>query len=150
MLIKKMARDGGTKKGVPVPYTAEEAVIFAVLYGLRVLKSEKKIYWAKKESLKIDEVHSTPFGKEGWRASAKGSILIGYTEITTDRFFEPKLHTFSVEYASSRDHLGLPDIKVSMFQTDLLSTDPTALMGFKDPVVAAPQAAPPKKEEAKK
>jgi hypothetical protein len=148
MLIKKMVKDGKTKKGVPVPYTAEESVIFAVQYGLRVLNTPEKIYWSKKESLKVDDVSSTPFGKDGWRASAKGSVLIGYTEVKTDCFFEEKLHTFYVEYANAKDSLGLPDIQVSLFKTDLLSTNPSSLMGFKD--LASDKASSPKKEEPKK
>ena len=144
MLVKAV-----TKKGEAVAYTPAEGIPFAVNYGVKRLSTKDRIYWVHKETIKVLTNPSTVNAKGGWEASATGTMMLGYTDVATDLFYDAKPYSFNIQYKTSKDHLGLPDLEVVLFEATPLSTNPSDLMSFKDsapPVVKAEA----KKEEAKK
>jgi hypothetical protein len=121
MLIK------GVKKKKGIPLTPDEAVAHAVVYGLRKLDMSKVVKWAFKNTLKAGSAQVSPKDKKkggGWIATASGTIDIGTTDVKTGRFSKARPHTFSVEYESTKDRLGQPDIKVNKFDHAPIEMNP--------------------------
>lgn len=130
------------KKGNAIAFQPHELVDKAILYGIKTQNSLERVYWIK-PGVTMDgaiQSHVNPVDNT-WTAQAKGSVLIGYTDAKTDQFFEPKRYAFEVHYSSSKDNLGLPDLKIDLFTMDLLDANPSKLMGFpeKVEVVVAPK-----------
>jgi hypothetical protein len=123
MLIKSMHP---TKKGKVILHTADEAASHAVKYGIKTLNTKDKVYWALTDKIDVHNVTSAP-GDAGYKAVAKGTAMVGYTVVSTDAFYAPESHKFLVEYESSKDSLGLPDIKVTKFVLDPVNVDPARL-----------------------
>ena len=113
MLIKSVG-----KGGTAVPYNPEEALTFAVEYGVKSLNSDDKIFWVVRDSVKKTKIHFRPNPDGTWEAMAEGIAAIGHTDVKTDRFHEPRQKHFFVEYKPSKDSLGLPDIAVVKFHTE--------------------------------
>jgi hypothetical protein len=165
MLIKNVLRK--PRKGTVVTYTHEEAAPFAVERGVKSLNTKEKIYWVLRKSIQTKITGASSDAKKGYSATAEGTALIGYTDVATDEFYAPKLHNVKVDYKSSKDARGLPDIEVVNFEALPQSNNPRDLALFKrkpapTPKVEEKKEAPkvevkvevkkeePKKEEAKK
>ena len=127
MLLKK-----ATAKGDPIPYTAEEALPFAIEYGAKQQNDLSTVYWVVPDSVVKVTFHSMVTtdpenpSVQGWEATATGTAMIGRTDAKTDRFYQARLHDFSVSYRSSADALNLPDIEVVSFSMGKVNTDPLA------------------------
>lgn len=127
-------------KGTPILFKPQELVGAAINTGMQFMSDSKTVYWVVKDSVQIapngfrsqDTIDQSNPKKpqKGWHAFASGSVKLGKTDTATDRFFEPRLYSFSVEYKSSKDDLGLPDIEV--LQADFRKLDPAAAMIFED------------------
>ena len=113
MLIKSV-----TSKGNAVPHTPEEALPTALEYGLKLQSGNDKVYWVLRGSLVVEgQVGHLINQLDGsYTAQAAGSAMVGYTDVVTDKFFDAKPYNFSVRYHSSKDSIGLPDIKIDEFQ----------------------------------
>lgn len=115
MLIKAV-----TRQGTAVPYSPEEALPFAVEYGTKRLSTSEKIYWVIRDSVKQDSIHYNQLPEGSWEAVAEGTAKIGHTVTAQDLFMEPKETKFKIHYRPGKDELGLPDIKVVLFETENL------------------------------
>lgn len=124
MLIKAVNRQGNA-----VPYTPEEALPFAVEYGVKSNNTLDTVYWVIRESIKIKNVHFNQKQDGAWEAIADGTADIGFTESKTDRFHDPKPHRFSVQYTPTKDSLGMPDIAVVKFEIEKIGQNPSASVG---------------------
>ena len=113
MLIKAV-----TRQGTPIPYTPEEALPFAVEYGVKSLNSDKSIYWVLKDTVKLDAIHYNQLPGGEWEAVAEGTASIGQTLVEQDLFMDSKESRFKVHYKPSKDGLGLPDITVLSFTSN--------------------------------
>jgi hypothetical protein len=124
MLIKKAVG------GEPIPYSPSEALPYAVEYGVKSLNTQDSVHWTLKKSVESGDMHHVTVPqnnrryRDGWEATATGTVMIGKTCTKTDRFFEPRKHSFSIKYKSSVDELGLPDLEIVSFKTELISTNP--------------------------
>jgi len=135
MLIRSVDRTGE-----PVLFTPRDALPFALQKGMKLKNTLDRIYWVMIDGLTVDSFSSlnTPADatkkkdKGGWQASATGKVDIGYTDAKTDKFYDAKSYKFKIEYRSSKDGLGLPDIKVTSFEFQPLSNNPADKMRFED------------------
>jgi hypothetical protein len=126
MLIKNK-----TRKGDPIPYSAEEALPFAIERGARSKNDSKQIFWVEKGTVKKVSFSFLDNPVDGkWEAKAEGSANIGYTDVKTDKFFKAKPYSFVIVYKSSKDNLGLPDISIVSMEMKPLEQNPKKLMGF--------------------
>jgi hypothetical protein len=124
MLLKSV-----TKKGAPVPMTPRECAPFAVVSGVKAMNTNDMIYWADPKTVEITSFSASDDEKGEWKAWAEGTVLIGRTSVSNDRFFVPRPNAFSVRYASSKDPLGLPDISVEAFECKPVETNPSNNVG---------------------
>jgi len=148
MLIKNVTRKG-SKKGTAVPYSPEEAALFAVERGVKILSTSDTIYWVIRKSIQVKVSSVVPGANGSYSASASGTAQIGTTDVKTDQFYAPKTYNVSVSYKSTKDSRGLPDIEIVEFEANPLSTNPREL-ALKIKRKAAPKAEEKKKEEPKK
>ena len=112
MLIKAVNRQGNA-----VPYSPEEALTFAVEYGVKSKNTSEKIYWVVRDSIKHTKIHFNNMPDGTWEAIAEGVAHIGHTDVATDAFHDARPKQFSVHYKPVKDGLGLPDIGVVKFET---------------------------------
>lgn len=112
MLIKTIS-----SKGAPIPYTPEEALPFAVEYGVRAMSDDVRVYWTVRESIKQGSIHYNKLPDGSWEAIADGSAHVGYSSTKDDRFHDAKPIKFKIQYKPTKDNLGLPDIQVVSFTT---------------------------------
>ena len=126
MLIKRV-----TSKGKPVPYTAEEAVGFAVARSAKIKNTMEVIYWIDRKSIVTTKFHSAPTDTNGgWEAWAEGTVHVGKTVAKTGKFHTPKAHAFKTHYKSGKDDWGIPDIVVLPDSVlDLTETNPAKMVG---------------------
>lgn len=134
MLIKNVSR-----KGDATPLSPEESLPHAILRALQSMNSSgDKIFWIKEGSIKKDSYsHLDKVADKTWTASSVGKVFIGYTDVKTDTFYEPREFSYAIEYRSEKDDIGLPDTAVDKFSMTAVETDPSALMGFPDKLEAA-------------
>ena len=112
MLIKAVTRQGN-----PVPYSPEEALPYAVEYGVKSMNTQERVYWVLKNTVQKDSIHYNNLPDGGWEAVAEGSASIGHTVTSTDAFMDAKNTKFKIHYKPGKDELGLPDIKIVSFET---------------------------------
>jgi len=152
MLIKSVIRKG-PEKGTAVPYTPEEAAVFAVERGVKLLSTQDTIYWVLRKTIKMTVSASSPDNRGDYTATATGTAEIGTTDVKTDRFYAAKAYNITVSYKSGRDAKGLPDIELTQFESTPVNTDSRALaLQIKRPKAEAKKAEPkpePKKEAPK-
>src|ERR1035438_6233067 len=120
MLIKGIVSKSTTtgRKGDPIPMSPEQAIPTAVLYGLKKQHNSKdKTYWIKPGSVVTTGFAKTIVDKVtgDWTASAEGNVSVGHLEHALDDFHAAKPYGFLVQYKSSKDTYGLPDIAVTGF-----------------------------------
>lgn len=103
----------GVQNGKAIPMSAEESLPKAVVTLCSKGQTDEFIFWAKEETIKLDEFSVQDSDKPGsWVAKAKGTVSIGKTRKSTDQFFEPKAYNFVLTYRNGVDNLGLPTIKI--------------------------------------
>jgi len=146
MLIKSVVAKtkGRRRRGDVVPFTPHELLGKAIEYAVGKQDMKEYVYWVQPRSIqeKPNAFHSAVVGKEGeWTASSKGHVKLGKTCIKTDKFYEPKLYTYAVDYRSHKDHIGLPDIEIDRFEMNLvvpkMAAAPNAPVSPTAPVVNA-------------
>lgn len=124
MLIKSI-----TKKGDPIPMSAEECLPSAITYGLKGMNKSEWVLWALTKTLTKSKFTVSPKDAGNWEAAAEGQVMVGKTEVRTDKFHTTKLHNFKVRYKSEKDSLGLPDIKIVDFECVPAETNPSVMVG---------------------
>jgi hypothetical protein len=119
MLIKSVAKTStkkGPKKGTAIPYSHDEAALFAVERGVKGMNSKEKIFWVLRKSIKVSVTGANSEKDGNYRATASGTALVGYTDVATDEFHSPKLCNIDISWKSVKDRMGLPDIEITEFE----------------------------------
>lgn len=130
------------KTGVPLLRAPKDLLAEALTDAMKTLSDDTWLYWVMKESITISKFDSLetidPLEPKvkGWHAHASGKVDLGKTNVTTDRFHEPRSFAFTIEYKSDKDHLGLPDLKV--IQASFNPVNVGDLMMFDDQTLIPP------------
>lgn len=141
MLIKRI-----DAKGNAVGHTPEEAKEVAITRALSSTNTKDAVYFVQKGSITVGSFTSSVNPTDqSWNAQASGTAQVGYACNNTDRFFTPKEYDFTVSYQSSKDDLGMPDLKVTACSFTPKDNNPSTLAG----VVADPEPIKTKKTQAK-
>lgn len=111
MLIKTV-----TLSGKPITYSPLEALPFAVESALKQLNTKDTVYWCLHDTVTTASIHTTELPGGRWETQASGSVKIGKTDAATDRFFEPKMTSFTIHYRLGKNELGLPEAEVVSFK----------------------------------
>ena len=137
MHIKAMGKNGKV-----VPYSPTESLDRALLIAIRWKNTPERIYCIEPGSVKGPVAISSQDPASGtWTAKASGEVRLGYTVAKTDEFHVARGYYFEVEYASTRDELNLPDVRVLHASFTIKETNPARTMGFPDKLEVTP--APP-------
>lgn len=125
MLIKSV-----TTKGDAVSFTPAEALIHAVKIGLSSKNGSNFIYWSNDKAVPTSKfVVQNVDNENNYEAFAEGVVNAGKTSVSSDMFFAPTAHHFSIHYKSAKDDMGLPHLQVVSFSLNKVNTNPAENVG---------------------
>lgn len=134
MLIKSVS-----KTGHAVPFEPNEAAPMAVMYAIKTKNTADTVFWALKNTIKVDGCTFTKHPDGNWEASATGTAMVGTTTVATDKFSIPRLSKFFIEYKHSKDAVGIPDISVTEATFTQVGNNPSKMVGAVDTTNTQPQ-----------
>jgi len=134
MLIKSVS-----KTGHAIAFEPNEAAAVAVMYAIKTKNTSDTVFWALKNTIKIENCTFTKHPDGNWEAIASGTAMVGTTTVATDKFSIPRLSQFSVEYKHTKDSVGMPDIAVTEASFSQVGTNPSKMVGAVDTTNVLPQ-----------